>query len=61
VDRIEIIGFDNNSVFCLLDATGNMVFEGNDISSQSFAFLNRGVYFIFIKNSVIKPIKLIKN
>lgn len=61
VDRIEITGFDNNSVFCLFDATGNMVFEGNDISSQSFAFLNRGVYFIFIKNSGIKPIKLIKN
>ena len=61
VDRIEITGFDNNSVFCLCDATGNMVFEGKDISSQSFAFLNRGVYFIFIKNSGIKPIKLIKN
>lgn len=61
VDRIEITGFDKNSVFCLLDATGNIVFEGKDISSQSFAFLNRGVYFIFIKNSGIKPIKLIKN
>jgi hypothetical protein len=61
VDRIEITGFDNNSVFCLLDAAGKIIFEGKDISSQSFAFLNRGVYFIFITNSGFKPIKLIKN
>lgn len=60
IEKIYVSGFENNEVFCLLDATGNLVFEGKEISNQSFAFLSTGVYFIFIKNSVVKPIKLIK-
>ena len=60
-DRIEIIGADYNTVFCLYDVAGNMIFEGKDVSMQNFSYLNSGVYLIYIKNSGFKPIKLIKN
>ena len=58
--NITIENAIGNETFILFNPLGQQVFSGKNIEQKDFNYLQSGVYYLLVKDSYLKPFKVIK-